>query len=227
MRDYYCKMEADKFYHVYNRGNNKENLFYKTENYEFFLRRYDEYFSAFLNMYSFCLLRNHFHLLVQVKSDEEVQFGFEQLKAKSSERVSFLIGEVKPFEKVSPLKTYTTPEIISKRFHDFFTSYSIAINKQQKRSGSLFLKPFKRVHVDSNRYFSVLLFYIHANPQIHGIYDDIRKYPWSSYIGIISNKPTKLKRKEILEWFTDKENYIAYHAAKANLDDIRDLLLDE
>jgi len=75
-------MEADKFYHVYNRGNNKENLFYKSDNYEFFLRRYDEYFSRFLNTYAFCLLPNHFHMLVQVKSDEEVSEAFECLKVR-------------------------------------------------------------------------------------------------------------------------------------------------
>jgi len=103
----------------------------------------------------------------------------------------------------------------------------MAINKQQKRSGSLFLKPFKRVHVDSSSYFSALVFYIHANPQIHGIYDDFRKYPWNSYNGIISIKPTKLRREDILKWFHDKENFVAYHAAKADLDDIRDLLLDD
>ncbi len=212
MRDYYCKMEANKFYHVLNRGNNKENLFYKPENYEFFLRRFDQYLSAFLNTYAFCLLPNHFHMLLQVKSNEEVQAKFL---------------EVKPFEKVSPLKTISTSEIISKRFHDFFTSYAMAINKQQKRSGSLFLKPFKRVQVDSSTYFSRLVFYIHANPQIHGIYDDFRKYPWNSYNGILSNKPTKLKREETLEWFKDRENYIEYHTAKADLETIRDLLLDD
>jgi hypothetical protein len=52
-------------------------------------------------------------------------------------------------------------------------------------------------------------------------------YPWNSYNGILSSKPTKLKREEILEWFKDRENYIAYHAAKADLDGIRNLLLDD
>jgi REP element-mobilizing transposase RayT len=80
MRDYYGKMEADKFYHVLSRGNNKENLFYKPENYEFFLRRFDQYLSAFLNTYAFCLLPNHFHMLVQVKSDEEVQAKYIEVK---------------------------------------------------------------------------------------------------------------------------------------------------
>ena len=55
-------LEEGQFYHIYNRGNNRERLFYSTENYLFFLRRYDEY------LYAFCLLPNHFHLLVRVKS---------------------------------------------------------------------------------------------------------------------------------------------------------------
>ena len=265
MRDYYCTMEADKFYHVFNRGNNKSNLFYKPENYKFFLRRYDEYLSPYINTYAYSLMPNHFHFLVQVKSDEEVMSNFLKRKEKPLEgkqkplrEVSALIGyekekpfgkvspliscekqkpfekvsaltgdeKQKPFKKVSALSGLTTSEIISNRFQAFFTSYSMAINKQEKRSGALFLKPFKRVFVDSTQYFSRLVFYIHANPQLHGIIDDFRHYPWNSYEGIISSKPTKLKRDSILEWFDDRENYISYHTQIADLDDIRNLLIE-
>ncbi len=56
---------AHTFYHIYNRGNNGENLFYRPENYGYFLQKFDHYLSGYLELYAYCLLPNHFHLLVR------------------------------------------------------------------------------------------------------------------------------------------------------------------
>ena len=69
MTDYRCPLEKGTFYHIYNRGNAGTRLFYKKENYEFFLHRYSEYLSPFVDTFALCLLPNHFHLLVQVKEE--------------------------------------------------------------------------------------------------------------------------------------------------------------
>jgi putative transposase len=114
----------------------------------------------------------------------------------------------------------------SRVFHRLFTSYSKAINKQQKRHGSLFENPFKRKEVGSTHYLANLVFYIHANPQHHGIDNDFRQYPWSSYQRIISGKPSKLKKEDILAWFNDAENYIVYHTQKADLERIKELIIE-
>ncbi len=103
----------------------------------------------------------------------------------------------------------------------------MSINKQEKRTGSLFQKNFKRKEITSINYLTNLVFYIHANPQLHGIIDDFRMYPWSSYTGILVNKPTKLKKDTVLNWFNDKENYLAYHAQKADIAEIKDLLFED
>ncbi len=50
-----------------NRGDNRENLFYKPDNYICFFKKYDQYLNAYPETYTFCLLPNHFHLLVRVK----------------------------------------------------------------------------------------------------------------------------------------------------------------
>lgn len=57
------------FFHVYNRGNNRENLFREAENYRFFLRRYLQYIEPVAATYAYCLLPNHFHLLIRVHED--------------------------------------------------------------------------------------------------------------------------------------------------------------
>jgi putative transposase len=66
-RDYFPPMVPSGYYHVFNRGNNKENLFYQSKNYGYFLEKYKHYLSPWLDIYAYCLLPNHFHLLVRVK----------------------------------------------------------------------------------------------------------------------------------------------------------------
>ena len=56
-----------KYYHVYNRGNEKTRIFYSESNYRFFLERYSYYLSDWVETYAYCLIPNHFHLLIKVK----------------------------------------------------------------------------------------------------------------------------------------------------------------
>ena len=80
--------------------------------------------------------------------------------------------------------------------------------------------------VDNTLYFRNLVFYIHANPQLHGIIDDFRFYPWSSYERILKNAPTRLQKDAVLQWFSSTENYIEYHDKIINLDNIKDLMIE-
>jgi len=70
---YYAPFGENNFLHVYNRTNSeKDLLFYKKKNYSYFLRKYHEYLSTYLDTYAFCLIPNHFHLMVRVKSIEKL-----------------------------------------------------------------------------------------------------------------------------------------------------------
>lgn len=57
----------------------------------------------------------------------------------------------------------------------------------------------------------LLVYYIHANPQIHGLIEDFRDWEWSSYKRILMDTHTKLKKKEVLDWFGSKDRYVKYH----------------
>jgi len=96
-------------------------------------------------------------------------------------------------------------------FGHLFNAYAKYLNLRVGRTGSLFEKNFHRIPVDSDRYFQNLVVYIHQNPVHHGFTDDFRDYPWSSYGSIISAKATKLRRKEVLDWFDGRENFIYTH----------------
>lgn len=60
-------LQYGKVYHIYNRGNNGENLFIEERNYRYFLQLYIKHVHPVVDTYAYCLLRNHFHLLVRVK----------------------------------------------------------------------------------------------------------------------------------------------------------------
>jgi REP element-mobilizing transposase RayT len=59
------------YYHLFNRGVNKELIFFERENYLFFLRQMRKYFTNELFIIiAYCLMPNHYHLLVYLKTDE-------------------------------------------------------------------------------------------------------------------------------------------------------------
>lgn len=58
----------ENYYHVYNRGNDKRQIFLEAENYRFFLRRLKEYLAkGSTQLAAYCLMPNHYHLLVYLE----------------------------------------------------------------------------------------------------------------------------------------------------------------
>jgi putative transposase len=60
-------LEPGYFYHIFNKGNNGENIFIEEINYDYFLALFDKHISPIAELYCFCLLKNHFHLLLRIK----------------------------------------------------------------------------------------------------------------------------------------------------------------
>ena len=102
----------------------------------------------------------------------------------------------------------------SKSFSNLFNAYSKAYNKSYKRHGALFERPFKRKEINNDSYLQNVIAYINNNPVHHNICEHPIEYPWSSYITCLTDKPTKLKRKEVIEIFGDIENFKHIHQLK-------------
>jgi putative transposase len=201
-------LENGKYYHIYNRGNNREDLFRSKENYEYFLRLYEKYIYPIADTYAWVLMKNHFHLLVRIKEEEEV--GLNELP--------------NPVRVLNPDRVkIKSPHLY---FSHLFNSYTQAYNKMYERTGTLFQRPFQRIEVTSDRYFRQIVVYIHTNPVHHKFCSDYTYYPWSSYDAIISNKRTKLNHEQTLEWFNDRENLIEVHQQKPDYDLLNDLTLE-
>lgn len=63
-------LQPGHFYHIYNRGNNRENLFVEARNYAYFLDLYLRHVEPVARLFAYCLMKNHFHLLVQIKASD-------------------------------------------------------------------------------------------------------------------------------------------------------------
>jgi REP element-mobilizing transposase RayT len=191
-------MQPDTFYHVYNRGVNGETIFKQERNYTYFLQKYALYIEPIAQTFAYCLLNNHFHVLIRTRSEEEI-----------------LANTGKP-----PLGTpKTTSWHLSNAFSSLFQSYAQSINKACNRTGALFEEPFLRKTIDSEPYFTNAVSYIHRNPQHHGFVRDFRDYQYSSYHSFLTEKPTQLQRKYVLEWFDGTDNYKMFHQMIVDMND--------
>src|SRR3974377_2385016 len=89
------------------------------------------------------------------------------------------------------------------QFSNFFNAYSKAMNRAYGRTGSLFENRYRRREITTDHYFQRVIHYIHWNPQKHGFITDYRDYPYSSYQLFLIDKPTFIRRSEVLDWFGD------------------------
>jgi len=110
--DHTSPLLFDQYYHIFNRGNNRENIFIEERNYRYFLELYAHHINSIADTYAYCLLHNHFHLLVRIKSKAEIH-AYRDLEA----------------QKVS------SPSL---QFGNLFNAYTKAINQAYQRTGSLF-----------------------------------------------------------------------------------------
>ena len=194
MVDYYTPLYPDKLYHIFSRATGSEKLFLNEDNYRYFLNRFKHHISPIAEVWSWCLLPNHFHFLIEIKSLETIQVYFQNIKPNS-----LFLEE-------------TTSDFLMERFSNLLNSYVKAFNKQHHRKGSLFMDYMRRVEIMEDIQLGATVFYIHKNPVHHGYCKHIEDWKWSSYNSILSDNITLIKRSELLNWFNDKEEFIKYHS---------------
>lgn len=190
----YKEFAQGNFYHIFNRGNNKENVFFDEQDYRFFLFRIGLGFGYEpkelsvnpltsiphsririsnsdrnnFKLHAFCLEPNHFHLLIEQCKDEP----------------------------------------ISKLILKICTSYVMYINKKYKRIGHLFQDQFKAVLIEDDPQLMWTSAYIHMNPVKDGIVKSPEEYIWSSYKDYIEDGNLPILNKDLLlEMFNNKDSF--------------------
>lgn len=197
------------FYHIYNRGNNRENIFSQKRNYAYFLELWWKYISPIAETWAYCLLKNHFHSLVYIKdraidlSGLKGSFIDPNVCVDKGAMVSDTRGDL------TGLKNKRKEP--SQHFSNFFNAYARGVNLAVQRSGALFERPFKRIPVKNTAYLMQLVIYIHQNPQKHHFTEDFRTWNYSSYNETISDVPTRLQRDRLVQLFGSKEDFVRIH----------------
>lgn len=209
-------IEPSKYYHIYNHANGFENIFNEERNYHFFLEKYPFYISPIADTLAYCLMPNHFHLLIKIKSEKELRRvienaqGLTGIKAKQNlER----FGE----EKEENNKIFDS--FISHCFSNLFNSYTKSFNKVYNRRGSLFVPNYKRKEITSEEYLKQVFIYIHNNPVKHGFVRKPDKWNFSSYNAYIFDEETFLIKSHILSFFDSVESLKTTHMQSLSIPD--------
>lgn len=189
--NYFLPLEANGVYHIFNHANGWDDFYYDAQNCDYFLKKLHFHLWPVLNVCAYNLLLNHFHLVVRIKSESEI-IRCSKLWCRH-QRV--------PFRPLKP----------AQQFSNFFNGYTKAMNKVYERKGSLFQRQFKRILIESDDYLRYVIAYVHTNPQKHNIVDDFRKWEFSSYHKLLSDKPTYLLKEKVLALYNGEQNYINYH----------------
>ena len=197
----------ERQYHIYNHVIGNDLLFKEEKNYFYFLEKFKRHITPVAETFAYCLMPNHFHVLVQIKKEKDIVSSFKkELLIKKYSALEL------PVDKENFISLY-----VSKQLSNLFSSYAQAYNKMYKRMGSLFLKNFKRKHVETNDYLIKLINYIHNNPVRHGFVMKPEEWKFSSYNAIISDLPTLVERRKVIEVFGNVENFIFCHQKMLDL----------
>ena len=196
---------AGEYYHIYNRGNSKQTIFYSQENYERFImllylangtatweirdlehQRIFEFERGeqYVSIGAYCLMPNHFHILLTPLTDSGISHFMRKLA----------------------------------------TGYSMYFNTKYQRTGSLFEGRYKSEHAADDYYLKYLFSYIHLNPlklfqndwreiglrDLDSAQSFLESYRYSSYMD------NKIIRPEVA--ILNREKYPNYFATKSDLD---------
>ncbi len=168
----------DCYYHIYNRGNNRQTIFFEADNYLYFLRRIKKYLLPVVNMIAYCLMPTHYHLMVRVKN-----LGIQTSEVLKTSEVSIAM------QKLS-------------------ISYTKAINKRFERVGALFQGAFQAKPITNSKHLLHLCRYVHANPVKDGLINDPAEWPYSNYLEWIGERDGKLVDRDFVQnQFPDPNEY--------------------
>ncbi|PIP28298.1 MAG: hypothetical protein COX29_01860 [Candidatus Moranbacteria bacterium CG23_combo_of_CG06-09_8_20_14_all_35_22] len=190
----------EEYYHIFNRGVDKRNIFIDTRDYERFLLAMD-----LLNDENDGLMigwRDYKKSNPKSSLKDFLKLGFR----KREPLIEIIAYCLNPNHYHFILKQ-EKDKGIEKFMHKIGVSHSKYFNKKNKRSGSLFQGKFKAVHIDSNEYLLYLSAYVNKNNFIHG-YNKNDSWTYSSLPDYLGKRDEKLCNKEIiLGQFKDANEY--------------------
>ena len=210
---YHAPFEAGGVYHIYNRGINGTAVFNNDRNRKFFLSKLKKYLAPYFDFLAWVLMGNHYHLLVQVKAID-AKFLTSAEKEKSRAAIRFM-------------KDKYENEFLEDQFRRMLSSYVLAFNKENNRYGSLFVKRFSRIEVNSHSYILNSIRYILLNPVNHGFVSAPSEWFYSSWHEMLGGEDGLINRVMVTNLLRGKINAFL-HSCNQEFDfrDIDELFIE-
>ena len=208
------KLQPNCSYHIFNHANGFENIFTVDDNYRFYLDKYQQYILPIAETYAYCLLPNHFHLVVRIRRKEVIEEVYRNFKSTNFSKFPNF-GKVENSGKVE-ITDNIIEQFISKQFANLFSCYTQSFNKVNKRRGSLFLKNFRREPIENKAYFLNAVIYTHRNPVHHAFCDRYTDWSYTSFCEIKERNSQIIEVDKLLRMFGGRDSFIDLHEQSAN-----------
>jgi hypothetical protein len=199
-------LEPGQTYHLYsgNSDNARDRLlFVEQGDYRQFLQLYANYLGRLVKTYAYCLLPNHFHFLIHIRSVPDV---------------------TQPSIVSDPS---LLDDVVTDRLQAFLKRYAEITKLSGEQSDPISALAVDYKAVSHYRCLTNMIVYIHQNPEYHGLVDDFRDWHWSSYGGLVSKGATRLDRDQVYAWFRGWSGVVAAHAISADMDLIAPYVEDD
>ncbi len=197
--------EKGHIYHIYNQGNNKQKIFFKQENYYFFIGKIKTHVLPFADILAWCLMPNHFHLMAYVNfqglkethpmtsihNEGQARNETVGVTGNTTGQVHNETHPMTPSHSLGQVESGTHPMTPSHRMSRprqlielslnnsiaiLLRSYTRAINKQENRTGSLF-KPHTKAECLTNSSGITPAFFNTNNGTLINIPVNTKEYP--------------------------------------------------
>lgn len=182
-----AKFTNNEYYHIFNRGVDKRDIFLDDEDWARFFQSMSE-----------------FNTSQPIGSIYENSFRKKELKhlmSKSGRLVNFICYCLNPnhYHFILEQQIENGIEKFMQKLGNGFTKY---FNNKYQRTGSLFQGTYKAVHIDSNEYLLHLSAYVNLNNKVHRIENNFSS--WEEYI---NNRAGFCKKDIILNQFNNINEY--------------------
>lgn len=197
-------------FHIFNHANGFENVFCNAENFRYFLEKYWLYIYPVAETYAYCLMPNHFHVVVRIRKRQVIEalirnknssmnyrdLNFGKVKSVISNRNTDDVNFSKVKVKISDSQV---EKYISRQFANLFSCYTQSFNKVYHRRGSLFIKNFKREPINDKQHFLNVVVYTHRNPIHHGFCKEYNEWDFSSYNEIVEGNDNPVEMIKLMK----------------------------
>jgi putative transposase len=225
----------NNIYHVYNQGNNLQRIFFNYDNQKLFLDKIRKHILPYADVLAWCLMSNHFHIMIYVNKIQPIESAdarqtlYDELTESVALRQTLndeLIESAaarQTLSKAGNLYTHCSKDhTLNYSIGMMLSSYTQIVNKQQKRSGSLFrpntksecittcngITPsffntndgtFLNIHLSEKEYPKVCFDYIHNNPVKAGLVKKPEDWEFSSFRDVYGLRNGNLINRERIE----------------------------